>query len=147
MTRRRLRYGERLIPLPFLLVAAMFAAAFWQNHADFVFGRARVVDAVLVDAGLVSPPRGRPRYLPTFRLADGERLTLTSEMVATELPPINAPVQLLCSTRVATNCRTPRSESPVVFYSFALIWSTLSVGVAWLLWGPLFRRAAASRSA
>lgn len=146
MSRRLLRYGERLIPLPFLLVAAMFAAAFWQNHADFVFGRARALEAVLVDPGLVSPPRGRPRYLPTFRLADGERLTLTSELVVAELPPINEQVLLLCSTRVTTNCRTPRSESPVVFYGFAIVWSVIAVGMAWLLWRPPFRPARAPRS-
>jgi hypothetical protein len=40
-----------LCPIPFLLGCLMIAAAFWQNDADYVFGRVKTVDAILIDAG------------------------------------------------------------------------------------------------
>lgn len=141
--RARLRL---LLPLPFLVGMAMVLTAFWQNDADFAFGHAAAVDAVLVDRGPPHPSRGRPRFFPTFRLADGQSLTLERAMVATELPPAGQAVQLQCSTRVPANCRMPANPGmDWVFCGAAGVWSLLTLGITWAMWGPPWRTARATR--
>jgi hypothetical protein len=130
-----------LSPIPFLIGMAMVLAAFWQNDADFALGRAVSVDAVMVDGGPPHPSRGRPRYFPTFRLVDGQLLTLERAMVAAELPATGQPTQLLCSTRRPGNCRLPANPGmDRVFYGAAAVWCVLSIGIAGVVWGPFLRR-------
>lgn len=131
-----------LAPIPLLIGAVMVAAAFWQNDADFALNRVVSVDAVLVNSGPAHPARGMPRYYPTFRLlSDGRLLTVERAAVATELPPVDQPVQLLCSIRVPANCRMPTNPGiDRVFYAIGGLWSVFAVGSALALWRPRLRR-------
>ena len=139
MRRRFSPVASVLFPIPFLMLSGMLVAAFWQNDADFVFGHVRSVEAVLVDAGTPHKSRGRPRYFPTFSLPNADTLTLTQPLIASELPVAGESVQLLCSTRTPTNCRTPASEPMHLFYGLALLWTAGSIGIALLMWAPLYR--------
>jgi hypothetical protein len=134
-----------LAPLPFLFFTSMIFAAFWQNDADYVFGRVRVVDAVLVDAGPPRASRGRPRFFPTFRLSDGQLLTLDNAMVADEIPPTNQTVVLRCSLGQSHHCKTPASPNiDPIFLAIAAIWSCLSVLMPIVMWRTLYKRLRAS---
>jgi len=131
-----------LFPIPFLFGMAMVVAAFWQTDADFVFGNVTSIDAVLIDKGPPHSVRGRPRYYPTFRLANGHLLKAESPVVATELPPMDQVVRLRCSTSNPGNCKMPASpDMDPVFYGIAAIWSVLSVAITWAMWGSFFRKA------
>jgi hypothetical protein len=140
--RTRLRIIAKLLsPVPFLIGMVMLLAAFWQSDADFVFGSVTSVEAVLVDAGPAHPARGRPHYFPTFRLPNGQRLTLERATLAADLPPADQPVPLQCSTGKPANCKVPgKAGSDVVFYGIAALWSACVVGLAVAMWGPVCRR-------
>lgn len=138
----RIRTITKLLsPVPFLIGMAMFSAAFWQSDADFVFGRVTSLEAVLVDMGPAHPARGRPHYFLTFRLPNGQRLTLERATLAVDLPPADQPVALQCSTGKPANCKVPgRAGSDVVFYGIAALWSAFAVGLAVAMWSPFCRR-------
>lgn len=143
--RRRLL---RLLPLPFLAVLALMAAAFWQNDADFLLGRDETFEARLLDPGLPQTRRGRPHYFPTFQRGNGERLHVTVGQLATELPTVGEPVALRCSTQRPGLCKMP--GAPVldpVFYGVAALWAAGTLALTWALWGPGRRRGRAAPAA
>ena len=130
-----------LCPIPFLLGCLMIAAAFWQNDADYVFGRVKTVDAILIDAGSGHPSSRRPRFYSTFRLSDGQILKLENAMVADEIPPANQTVQLRCSLRKPHHCKTPASpDIDSVFYAIAALWMALTLVITVAMWRTLYYR-------
>ena len=130
-----------LCPIPFLLGCLMIAAAFWQNAADYVFGRVKTVDAILIDAGSGHPSSRRPRFYPSFRLSDGQILKLENTMVADEIPPAKQTVQLRCSLRKPHHCKTPASpDIDPVFYSIAALWMALTLVITVAMWRTLYYR-------
>jgi hypothetical protein len=128
-----------LFPIPFLLGVAIHGAIFWQNDWDFAFGKTKSIDATYVDRGESRSSRGRTSYYPRFKLADGTLLTLERSLSASELPLDQQPLQLLCSKRRPTNCKTPRAGSNFLYYGLASVWSAGAVGIALLMWLPRYR--------
>lgn len=129
-----------LFPVPFQIFMAMMFAAFWQNDADFVLGNVKVVDAVLVDRGSPHHSRGMPRYYPTFRLADGQLLTVENPAVAPDLPPVDQAVQLRCGSKKPALCKMPGiPDLDPVSYGIAAVWSLLTLLMTWALWGIALR--------
>lgn len=111
-----------LTPIPFLLGMAMIVNAFWQSDADFVVGKVKVFDAVLVDRGQASETRGRPHYFPTFKLSDGQVLKLERPTLASKIAQSEQPVQLRCSTQRPTNCKIDAdTNGDLVFYGIVLL--------------------------
>ena len=131
-----------LAPIPFLLGMAMIVSAFWQSDADFVVGKVKVFDAVLVDQGQASETRGKPHYFPTFKLSDGQILTLERPTLASKIPQGEQPVQLRCSTQQPRNCKIGAdSNDDLVFYGIVLAWSLFALGITWAMWGTRVRKA------
>ncbi len=136
-----------LCPLPFLLGCLMMVTAFWQNDADYVFGRLKTVNAILIDVGPAHPSSGRPRFFPTFRLSDGQILKLENALVADEIPPANQTVQLRCSLRKSHHCKTPASpDIDPVFYAIAALWMALTLVITVAMWRTLYCRLLARTS-
>jgi hypothetical protein len=130
------------LPLPLLIVLLPIGAGFWQTDADFILGRTATFDAVLIDPGLPQATRGRPRYFPTFLLASGERLQVSTGQVADELPTVGDPVRLRCSSVRPTDCRMPGTPLlDPVFYGIAGVWLLLTLLTMGLTWWPRRRRA------
>lgn len=138
----------RLLPLPFLALLALMAAAFWQNDADFLLGRYETFEARLLDPGLPQTRRGRPHYFPTFLRSNGERLHVAVGQLATELPTVGEPVSLRCSTQRPGLCKMP--GAPVldpVFYGIAAVWTAGTLALTFALWGPRRQRGQRSPAA
>lgn len=130
-------YVRYFVPIPFLLGLAMIATAFWQQDADFAFENTVSIDAVFIESGAPQSSRGRPRFFPTFQLADGRMLTVERATVAAELPQKGQAVQLLCSSKKPGNCKMPNSAvSDFVFYGIAALWSLIAAGVTYAMWRP-----------
>lgn len=124
-----------LAPLPFLLGVALIAVAFWKNDADFLLGRFTTQQAVLHDPGPPHHGRGRPRYYPSFRLANGQLLQLSNPLVADELPAPQQTLDLRCSASRPTVCKLP--GMPILdplFYAIALAWVAFAITLTGLLW-------------
>ena len=131
------RWLLRLFPLPFLAMLALMVGAVWQNDVDFLLGRYETVEARLLDPGLPQLQRGRPRYYPTFLRSNGERLTVGVGQLATELPTVDAPVQLRCSTQRPSNCRMPGAPLvDPVFYGIAGAWALGTLFITTTRWRP-----------
>lgn len=129
------------LPLPLLIVLLPIGTAFWQTDADFALGRTATVEAVLIDRGPPQATQRRPRYFPTFQLASGERLQVSTGQLADELPPAGEPVLLRCSTRRPTDCRMPGTPLlDPVFYGIAGVWLMLTLLTMGLTWWPRRRR-------
>lgn len=134
-----------LTPIPFLLGMAMIVNAFWQSDADFVVGKVKVFDAVLVDRGQASETRGRPHYFPTFKLSDGQVLKLERPTLASKIAQSEQPVQLRCSTQRPTNCKIGAdTNGDLVFYGIVLLWSLMALGITWAMWATRVHKALAA---
>lgn len=131
-----------LTPIPFLLGMAMIVSAFWQSDADFIIGKVKVFDAVLVDPGQAHETRGKPHYFPTFKLSDGQILRLERPTLASKISQGDQPVQLRCSTQQAGNCKIGADTNDnFVFYSIVLIWLLIAISITWAMWGMRLRKA------
>lgn len=110
-------YVRYLVPIPFLLGLAMIATAFWQNDADFVFENAVSIDAVFIDSGAPQSGRGRPRFFPTFQLADGRLLTVERATVAAELPQKGQAVQFAAVPRTRETAKCQTVQKAISFFT------------------------------